>query len=510
MYRPNYFKVPVLRRLNSPVVLSSFSSKICFNFSTCISFLLHATNQPRYRYYGTLVQNYTIYALSSGHGKCGVSVIRVSGKETKSVVLKLTGRKTLPPPRKTFVSQLLHPESHIPLDRALVVWFAAPNSFTGEDVCEFQVHGGPAVVTAVLSALSSLNGLRPAQAGDYTKRAFLNDKMDLTEVEGLGDLIHAETEAQRRQALHQMEGSLSVMYAKWSKEILQCTAHMEAFLDFSEDEGLDINILKSFNETIKNVIVRISEHLSDKRGEILRNGVRIAIIGQPNVGKSSLLNAIIQRPAAIVSPIAGTTRDVIESTLDIDGFPILISDTAGLCDTSDLVEQEGIRRAYMKAEQSDLLIVMVSAEHLTNSNSLKLEIDKIKSDFNLKENTIIILNKVDLLETASNFDVPNVFPLSCKTMHGFGSFMDSFTKKVKLLCGEASLGEIPSVTQKRHRNHLSNCVNHLTNALLFMEKDVVISAEYMRLSLNEIGMISGKIGAEEILDVIFQDFCIGK
>ena len=463
----------------------------------------------------TFVQHDTIYALSSGHGKCGVAVIRVSGKETRNVVLSLTGKKFLPQARKTFVSQLRHPATNIPLDRALVVWFSAPNSFTGEDVCEFQVHGGPAVVSAVLNALSSLNGLRAAEAGDYTKRAFLNGKMDLTEVEGLGDLIHAETEAQRRQALHQMEGSLSVVYSKWSNDILRCTAHMEAFLDFGEDEGLDENILNNVNETITSVMQKINKHLADKRrGEILRNGVRTAIIGQPNVGKSSLLNAIIQRPAAIVSPIAGTTRDVVESTLDIDGFPVLISDTAGLCDTSDVIEQEGIKRAQKIAAQADVLIVMISAENTTNLNDVKNEINKVSNELNYnvtaKENVIIVLNKTDLFKSELNLNDLKVMPISCKTDNGFNEFMNVFMHKIKMVCGQSSLGEIPSVTQQRHRDHLSQCADYLSNSLNYIEQDVVISAEYMRRALNEIGMISGKIGAEDILDVIFKDFCIGK
>ena len=467
------------------------------------------------RCYRTFLQKDTIYALSSGHGKCGVAVIRVSGEETRSVVLKLTGRQTLPPPRVTFVSKLRHPDTKIELDRALVVWFSAPNSFTGEDVCEFQVHGGPAVISSVLNALSCCCGLRPAEAGDYTKRAFLNHKMDLTEVEGLGDLIHAETEVQRRQALHQMEGSLSELYSKWSKSILNCAAHMEAYLDFSEDEGLDLNILQNLKNTVSSIIHEIVKHLADKRrGEILRNGVRVAIIGEPNVGKSSLLNAIIQRPAAIVSPIAGTTRDVIESTLDVGGFPVLISDTAGLCDSGDLIEQEGVKRAYKKAEEADLLIIMINAENCSRSSDFDDEIAKVTSNINskvfLEENTIVVVNKVDLMNITWNPTQNNAKLLSCKTMNGFAEFMSIFTEKLQSICGETSLGETPSVTQKRHRDHLKKCRECLISALQYADKDVVISAEYLRMALNEIGLISGKIGAEDILDVIFKDFCIGK
>ena len=491
-----------------PFILNCSLSK----FTSFKGFLKNTSHH----YYSTFIQNDTIFALSSGFGKCGVAVIRVSGSKTKNVILKLTGRKALPPPRKTFVSKLHHPLTKVLLDRALVVWFASPHSFTGEDVCEFQVHGGPAVISAVLNALGCFDGLRPAEAGDYTKRAFLNNKMDLTEVEGLGDLIHAETEAQRRQALHQMEGSLSRLYSDWSSKVLKCTAHMEAFLDFSEDEALDEKLIKNLNTKLNSIKHEISEHLADKqRGEILRNGVRVAILGYPNVGKSSLLNAIIQRPAAIVSPIAGTTRDVIETNLNVDGFPVLISDTAGVCESKDIIEKEGIKRAFLKAKQADLVIIMISAETLRKPLNVKAEINKLCSnlgfDFEEKyENTIIVVNKIDL-DCSSNFHLnKEVCPVSCKTMAGFSDFMLFFINKIKHLCGEASLGEIPSVTQQRHRSHLQKCIKNLSYSIKYIEKDVVISAEYLRMALNEISKISGKIGAEEILDVIFKDFCIGK
>lgn len=479
------------------------------NFRTSFESLSH-------NHLSSFVQNDTIFALSSGFGKCGVAVIRVSGSETKNVLLKLTDRKKLPAPRKTFVSTLRHPTTKGLLDRALVVWFASPHSFTGEDVCEFQVHGGPAVTSAVINALSSMNGLRPAQAGEYTKRAFLNDKMDLTEVEGLGDLIHAETEAQRRQALNQMEGSLSQLYSGWSKDILKCTAHMEAFLDFSEDEALDDELIDSIISSLSNVKLKIEQHLADKqRGEILRNGVRVAILGYPNVGKSSLLNAIIQRPAAIVSPIAGTTRDVIETNLDVDGYPVLISDTAGVCESEDTIEQEGIKRAFVKADQSDLLIIMVSAERLKTSADIEAEISKMKAEFGFdfqqkQENTIVVVNKIDLQTFSHNKSDDDIFEISCKTMSGFSDFMTVFIRKIKQLCGGATLGETPSVTQQRHRSHLQMCAENLANSINYIEKDVVISAEYLRMALSEIGKISGKISTEDILDVVFKDFCIGK
>ncbi|XP_076811109.1 5-taurinomethyluridine-[tRNA] synthase subunit GTPB3, mitochondrial-like [Clavelina lepadiformis] len=466
-------------------------------------------------------QNDTIFALSSGFGKCGVAVIRVSGDHTKQVIKEITGCKNLPKPRQAFVSKLRHPKTQVMLDRALVMWFSAPNSFTGEDICEFQVHGGPAVIASVLNALSSIKGLRPAAAGDYTKRAFLNNKLDLTEVEGLGDLIHAETEAQRRQALHQMEGSLSVLYKQWSKDLLKCTAHVEAYIDFSEDQGLHNDLLGNVKNEVKELLQKIRKHLLDKhRGEILRSGVRVAIVGEPNVGKSSLLNAIIQRPAAIVSPIAGTTRDVIETSLDIEGYPVLISDTAGLRDSSNAIEQEGIIRAHKKAEQADLVIFMVDGQNL--KNDVNLEEFLVQHAFKLgielsirAENVVVIVNKTDLISSGllSELESFKRFPiilLSCETFDGFSGFMNFFTKMVQSLCGVTALGEIPSVTQQRHRDHLTSCIEYLESSLNITEQDIVIAAEYLRMALNEIGKISGKVGAEEILDVIFKDFCIGK
>lgn len=467
---------------------------------------------------GTNVYEGTIYALSSGFGKCGVAVIRVSGIESSSALLKLTRLRRTPKPKKVFVSPLWHPETQVMLDRALIFWFAKPKSFTGEDMCEFQVHGGPAVVASVLDALSCIDGLRPANPGDFTKRAFLNNKFDLTEVEGLGDLIHAETEAQRRQALYQMEGSLSSLYKVWTDEVLRLVAHCEAFIDFGEDQHLGSSVLDNVQEQIKNIQQRIEKHLIDSRkGERLRTGVRVCIVGKPNVGKSTFLNCVTQRPAAIVSPIAGTTRDVIETALDISGFPVLLSDTAGLCQSDDIVEKEGIARAYKKVQEADLVILMLSVEMFLNSKlSAPAIIQKQVQDLNIEQyvkgdNLLVIVNKIDTVEDCTKFFLSNVFPMSCTTTEGFMDFLVAFSEKVKTLCGDIPVGNEPSATQQRHRRHLVKCVQHLKKASdFFDDDDIVIAAEYLRMTLRELGQISGKVDPEKILDVIFQDFCIGK
>ncbi|CAL8306830.1 unnamed protein product [Lota lota] len=276
----------------------------------------------------------TIFALSSGHGRCGVAVVRVSGPASSTALRSMAGLTcAMPPPRRALLRTITDPHSREVLDRGLILWFPGPHSFTGEDSAEFHIHGGPAVISAVLQALGSLAGVRPAEAGEFTRRAFHAGKLDLTEVEGLGDLIHAETEAQRRQALRQMSGDLGRLYQDWSYRLKRCLAHIEAFIDFSEDELIEDSVISQVDGWMCALQGEVESHLKDeRRGERLRSGVQVVIAGATNAGKSSLLNTLCQRPAAIVSPVAGTTRDVLETALDIGGFPVLLSDTAGLRD----------------------------------------------------------------------------------------------------------------------------------------------------------------------------------
>uniref|UniRef100_A0A3B4WLG6 5-taurinomethyluridine-[tRNA] synthase subunit GTPB3, mitochondrial n=1 Tax=Seriola lalandi dorsalis TaxID=1841481 RepID=A0A3B4WLG6_SERLL len=465
----------------------------------------------------------TIFALSSGHGRCGVAVVRVSGPESATALRRMAGlTHSLPPPRTALLRSITDAQAKEVLDRGLVLWFPAPHSFTGEDSVEFHIHGGPAVITAVLQALGSVPGMRPAEAGEFTRRAFQAGKLGLTEVEGLGDLIHAETEAQRRQALRQMSGELGRLYQDWSHKLKRCLAHVEAFIDFSEDELIEDGVLNQVDRSVCNLQAEMERHLKDERkGERLRSGVQVVIAGATNAGKSSLLNTLCQRPAAIVSPIAGTTRDVVETALDIGGFPVLLSDTAGLRDSSDLVEREGVRRARERVEQADLTLVVVDSAHLpTDAQQAAAFLQgHLRSVLATEEQCLLVLNKTDLLpddqrqkldrELRQVSELPPVCLISCHTDEGLQDFLTVLHSNVKTLCGDPLSGA-PTLTQARHRAHLQQCVAALAQYQRYRDTDLALAAEGVRLALTSLGRITGRVGAEEILDIIFKDFCIGK
>ncbi|GAA6221279.1 tRNA modification GTPase GTPBP3, mitochondrial isoform X2 [Lates japonicus] len=474
----------------------------------------------------------TIFALSSGHGRCGVAVIRVSGPASATALRCMAGlTRSLPPPRAALLRSITDPQAKEVLDRGLVLWFPAPHSFTGEDSVEFHIHGGPAVVTAVLQALGSVPGMRPAEAGEFTRRAFQAGKLGLTEVEGLGDLIHAETEAQRRQALRQMSGELGHLYKDWSHRLKRCLAHVEAFIDFSEDELIEDGVLNQVDRSVCALQAEMERHLKDeRRGERLRSGVQVVIAGATNAGKSSLLNTLCQRPAAIVSPIAGTTRDVVETALDIGGFPVLLSDTAGLRDSPDLVEREGVRRARERVEQADLTLVVVDCAHLPTDvqQAAAFLQGHLKSVLQTQEQPetalpadryLLVLNKTDLLpedqrqkldrELRQVSGLPPVCLISCHTNEGLQDFLTVLHSNVKTLCGDPLSGA-PTLTQARHRAHLQQCVAALAQYQQYRNADLALAAEGVRLALTSLGRITGRVGAEEILDIIFKDFCIGK
>nr|XP_057928327.1 tRNA modification GTPase GTPBP3, mitochondrial [Doryrhamphus excisus] len=473
----------------------------------------------------------TIFALSSGHGKCGVAVVRISGPASTSALRCMAGQmRNLPAPRTALLRSITHPYSKEVLDRGLVLWFPAPHSFTGEDSVEFHIHGGPAVTAAVLQALGSVPGMRPAEAGEFTRRAFQAGKLGLTEVEGLGDLIHAETEAQRRQALRQMSGELGRLYQGWSHKLKRCLAHVEAFIDFSEDELIEDGVLNKVDRIVRDLQGEMTRHLQDeRRGERLRSGVQVVIAGATNAGKSSLLNVLCQRPAAIVSPIAGTTRDVVETALDIGGFPVLLSDTAGLRESLDLVEREGVRRARERVEQADLTLVVVDCSGLPTdvhqaAAFLQDHLGRVlppQDDSHAafrSDRCLLVLNKVDLLpeeqrqtlkrELGSISRMP-LCVMSCHTNEGLQDFLTTLHSRVKTLCGNPLSGA-PTLTQARHRAHLQQCVAALDQYQRYRDLDLALAAEGVRLALTSLGRITGKIGPEEILDIIFKDFCIGK
>ncbi|MEQ8282314.1 MAG: tRNA uridine-5-carboxymethylaminomethyl(34) synthesis GTPase MnmE [Parvibaculum sp.] len=428
----------------------------------------------------------TIYALSSASGRAGVAVLRVSGPCAAPALEALTG-EGVPPPRMAALRRFSDPETKVPLDRGLAIFFPAPASFTGEDVVELHLHGGRAVVAGALEALARLPDLRAAQPGEFTRRAFENGKLDLTEVEGLADLIDAETEAQRRQALRQMEGALGQLYEGWRARLVRLLAHAEAEIDFP-DEEVPGDLIATLGPEIARLKSEIAAHLDDgRRGERLRDGVEVAIVGPPNVGKSSLLNRLAGREAAIVSDEAGTTRDVLEVRLDISGVPVTLADTAGLREAAGAVEREGVRRALARAEKADLRLVIAAPD---------------SGDFALaRDGDIKVLNKIDL-----GGGVPaGVIGVSAITGAGF----DALEAALKVRAGSAfEASAHPMITRARHREGLAECAAALARAGGGSDADLV--AEDLRLAARALGRITGRVDVEELLDVIFRDFCIGK
>ena len=443
----------------------------------------------------------TIFALASGGGPSGVAVLRLSGPKAGEMLTALTGR-ALPEPRKAVFAKLKHPKSGEVLDDGLVLWFPGPASFTGEDVAEFQIHGGKAVVAAFLETLAGFEGARLAEPGEFTRRAFDNGKMDLTEAEGLADLIHAETEAQRKQALRQMEGALGALYEGWRERLVHALAHQEAGIDFIEEEDIPEEITRAVGAAVESLKNDIANHLADgHRGERLRDGIRIAIIGPPNAGKSSLLNRLARREAAIVSNIAGTTRDVIEVHLDLGGFPVVVSDTAGLRESGDVIEEEGVRRAHRVAEEADIRVIVLDGAFWPRIDSATQQAMEKNDD------SLIVINKWDIAEDkttiSSGFKASGT--ISAKTGEGLEAFLAHLTK----LIGERwEQGATPWLTRERHREALEDslaALNRYQN-----DGDEELAAEDLRLAARALGRITGRVDVEDLLDVIFSEFCIGK
>lgn len=435
----------------------------------------------------------TIYALASGKGRAGVAVIRLSGPHAGEASKILTSAP-LPLARQATRARLHHPKTKELLDDCIILWFPNPGSYTGEDVIELHVHGGLAVIDAVMDALAGLDGLRLAEPGEFTRRAFLNDKMDLTEAEGLIDLIDAETNAQRKQAQRQSQGALGKLYEDWMDRMVPLLAYFEAEIDFADEELPDQ--LGQRNEIkIREICEELTLHLDDKhRGERLRDGVRIAIVGPPNAGKSSLLNALAKRDVAIVSDIAGTTRDVIEVHLDLAGYPVILSDTAGIREAENSIENEGVKRALKAAEESDLKVIVVDAS--TPDWQSQLEAHRTP-------NSISLLNKIDTSNIQSVGT--DFFAVSVKSGAGIQVFLDYLGK---LVAEEFGLSETPSITRNRHREAVSEAVAALQRALIAPE--VALAAEDLRMAVRALGRITGKVDVEDLLDIIFSEFCIGK
>ena len=442
----------------------------------------------------------TIYALSTGPGIAGIAIVRISGQETKSIIKTLTG-KEIPEARIATLRKINNINTSELIDEGIIIWFPGPESYTGEDMAEIHVHGGKAVVLAVQREISKVKNCRLAEPGEFTKLAFQNGKINLLKAESIADLISAETEIQRLQAVKIMKGKSSEKFNELREKLLKILSFVEAKIDFPEEDLPEEN-LKKLKQDSLNVKNEINKILNDQKvGEIIREGFKIAIIGPTNAGKSSLLNNLSDREVAIVSETAGTTRDVIETHLNIDGYPVIISDTAGIRDSKDEIEKKGIKLSLNKAENADLKLVVVDAKNVDLSGFLN---DLLKND------AILVVNKSDLLKEKIDPEISklNHVLISLKN----NSNIDKLISKIKnYLKNKFISNEDILITRERHRQHLLQCVNCLQNFLDKNDKkDFDKAAEDLRLATRHLGIIVGKVDVEEILGSIFNDFCIGK
>ena len=434
----------------------------------------------------------TIYAPATAAGRAGVAVIRISGPGSGTALSALTGGGDVPGPRRATLTTFFDPHSLEALDHGVMLWFHGPDSFTGEDVAELHCHGGTAIMAALLEALSHVAGCRLAEAGEFTRRAFENGKMDLTQAEGVADLIAAETEVQRRQAQRQMAGALGQLYEGWRADLISALAHLEADIDFP-DENLPDAITAGQRPVLTRLTKEIFAHLDDDhRGERLRDGCHMVILGAPNVGKSSLLNALARRDAAIVSNQAGTTRDVVEVHLNLNGYPVVLADTAGLRHSEDAIEVEGVRRARARGDQADLKIVLYDCAATPEPGTDVLA---------LLDDGVLVANKIDLA-----VDAPRAgLGVSSVTGQGVDLLLDRLADEAaRRMVGSG----VPGLTRLRHRQGLEDCRGALLRAL--EQGDEELLAEDVRLAARYLGRITGRVDVEDILDVVFSDFCIGK
>lgn len=436
----------------------------------------------------------TIFALSSGRARSGVAVVRLSGPHVSEVLNDMCGGCS--EERYASLRTIVCPEDGSVIDRGVVLYFGGPRSFTGEDCAEFQVHGSLAVIDRLLSSLARQEGLRPAEPGEFARRAFGNGKLDLTEIEGLADLIDAETEGQRKLALRQMEGSLGSLYDGWRERLVSLLAYFEAEIDFPDEGDVGEGHIARCRPEVSGILSEIKVHLSDDgRGERLREGVRVVIAGAPNVGKSSLLNALARRDVAIVSDEAGTTRDVLETRIDLGGVPVILTDTAGLRASEGAIEQEGIRRALEQIASADVVVRM-------RDGSSSFRDDLVSFD----SATLSICNKVDLPGVRNQISEKEI-GLSVRSGEGLDAFLDRLKVLVESL---TPVGESPVLTRERHRAALTECAAALDAVLQGEAGMPELMAEDLRRAVFMLGRITGRVDVEDILDVVFGDFCIGK
>jgi tRNA modification GTPase len=435
------------------------------------------------------MQDATIFAPATASGRAGIAIIRISGPRVLDALAALAVAP--PAPRHATRARFRDAATGETVDNGLVLFFPGPASVTGEDVAELHLHGSRAVLDAITAVLSRVPGLRLAEPGEFTRRGFEHGKLDLTEAEAIADLVAAETAAQRRQALRQLDGELGRLYGGWARRLLQVIAHLEAAIDFPEEDlpqGLD----DGARHEVVELQAAIAEHLADNRaGEILRDGVSIAIVGPPNAGKSSLLNMLARRDVAITSATAGTTRDVIEVRLDLGGYPVVLADTAGLREARDAIEAEGVRRARARADAADLRIVVFDAARPEEMASVE----------GLTEGALLVANKSDLGASA----VAGALGVSVRTGAGIDALLSRLTS---LIAERFAVGDAPMLTRTRHRSALQDCVASLSRSLAAELPE--LAAEDIRLAIRALGRITGRVDVEDILDVIFREFCIGK
>jgi tRNA modification GTPase len=440
----------------------------------------------------------TIYALASGAGTAGVAVIRVSGPAAGEAIARLTGQ-SVPAPRLASLRRFRNPADSADIDQGIILWFPGPASFTGEDIAEFHVHGGLAVIEAMISALAHIETCRLAEPGEFTRRAFENGKLDLTSAEAVADLIAAETVAQRRQALDQYDGALAALYDDWREQLTALLAHAETTIDFS-DEDLPEDTYAKMKHKIWYIKTQISQYVDDAhRGERIRSGFHIAIIGAPNVGKSSLLNRLAARDVAIVSESAGTTRDVIEVHMNLGGYAVIVADTAGIREADGAIEAEGVRRARKSAEDADMKLLVFDATTLP-------ALDDFTRDY-IDSDAIVVLNKTDIAGAILPPDIGGrpVHGISAKTGDGLEALLAVLMGEIQ---ARLKSSEQPPLTRARHREALEAGIAALGRAETATLPE--LAAEDIRLAVRSLGRITGRVDVEDVLDVIFRDFCIGK
>jgi tRNA modification GTPase len=444
----------------------------------------------------------TIFALSSGRPPSAIAIVRVSGPQAGAALDALAGKMPVP---RVATHVLLRDGEGQPIDDAVVLWFPGPASATGEDVAEFHIHGGRAVLAALLAALAAFENLRAAEPGEFTRRAFENGKLDLTEAEGLDDLIHADTDRQRRQALRHLKGLLGDRARNWRTQIIEASALIEAGIDFSDESDVPAELIAPAMARIKALLGEIEEVLAAQgRSERLREGLVVAIVGPPNVGKSTLMNQLVRREVAIVSPHAGTTRDLIEAQLDLDGYPVTVIDTAGIRETDDPVEQEGVRRARARAAEADLVVWLVDGA------------EKKRPDQNLPKSAAplwVVHNKIDL-DAESQERLGGVPRRDGSDFKISASRGDGLPQLIAALVGFArdylGASENSLIGRARQRKLLQETADALRRSISIIEKGEELAAEDLRMAAHSLGRLLGRVDVEDILDVIFRDFCIGK